>query len=247
MAIWRDDGLTLPVWWRDDDAAVPTPALDHLLNLSRAVGIPVHLAVIPADAGLDLAALLAGADNAIPVVHGWAHENHAPQGQKKAEFGGHRPLEVMQAEIGQGLAKLQDLFGDRLSPIFVPPWNRVSSGIPDAIAQVGFKAISTYLPRIQTFAAPGLKQINTHIDPIFWRGHRGLVDPDTLLAQLVALLRDRRQGHADNAEPLGYLTHHLVHDDDIWDFSLRFWNELAEGPITPWRMDLDTDTEEVRK
>ena len=84
---------------------------------------------------------------------------------------------------------------------------------------------------------PGLVQINTHIDPIFWRGTRGLVPPDTLVAQTVSLLRDRRQGRADRDEPLGYLTHHLVHDADIWEFSRQFLTELGNGPVDLYRHD----------
>ena len=32
---WRDEGRTLPIWWRDDDAIAPTPALERLLALAE--------------------------------------------------------------------------------------------------------------------------------------------------------------------------------------------------------------------
>ena len=47
LALWRSQGLELPFWWRDDDAVEPTPALAQLADLSRAVAVPVHLAVVP--------------------------------------------------------------------------------------------------------------------------------------------------------------------------------------------------------
>ena len=92
----------LPLWWRDDDAIASTPALDRLIAQSGAVGLPVHLAVIPAHADRSLATRLSETACLIPVVHGWAHANHAPAGQKKAEFGAHRPIEQMQREAAMG-------------------------------------------------------------------------------------------------------------------------------------------------
>ena len=55
FAYWRASGLTLPVWWRDDDAITVTPQLDQLVDLSERIGLPVHLAVIPRDADAKLA------------------------------------------------------------------------------------------------------------------------------------------------------------------------------------------------
>lgn len=83
-------------------------------------------------------------------------------------------------------------------------------------------------------AAPGLSQINTHLDPIDWRGSRGLADPDMLISQTVALLRDRREGRADADEPFGVLTHHLVHDQRIWDFTEHLLSQLLDGPVRIW-------------
>ena len=79
----------------------------------------------------------------------------------------------------------------------------------------------------------GLPQINTHIDPIFWRGHRGLVDPDEIIANLVTTLRDRREGRTDVTEPLGLLTHHLVHTEAVWDFSRDVMQVMLEGGARP--------------
>jgi hypothetical protein len=31
LAAWDQAGLTLPLWWRDDDAVKPTPALDQYI------------------------------------------------------------------------------------------------------------------------------------------------------------------------------------------------------------------------
>ena len=82
-------------------------------------------------------------------------------------------------------------------------------------------------------AAEGLVQINTHIDPIDWRGGGGLAPEEMVISHIVRLLQDRRMGHADATEPLGVLTHHLVHDAAIWAFSEQLINRLLDGGATP--------------
>ncbi|MCP4821868.1 MAG: polysaccharide deacetylase [Shimia sp.] len=234
LRAWRDAGLTLPLWWRDDDAVVPTEALSRLEALSVQTGVPVHLAVIPRDATQALADGLS--DQFVPVVHGWAHANNQSEG-KKAEFGLKRDPVAARADLEQSMARMNGLFGARLAPMFVPPWNRFDPALLSVLADLEFDALSTYLPRSVAEPVAGITQINTHIDPIFWRGTRGLVPSEELVEQTVTLLQVRRLGTQDNAEPLGYLTHHLVHDADIWEFSKQFMQEMCEGPVRLYRHD----------
>lgn len=229
---WTASGLTLPLWWRDDDAIAPGPALQRLQEMAARLDMPLHLAVIPARAEPALAAALA--PHTIPVVHGWAHVSHAPDGEKNSEFGAHRSLAAMCADAAAGVQRLQDLFGPRLLPMFVPPWNRVAPGLLAELPDAGYRMLSTFTPRDAPFAAPGLVRINTHLDPIAWRADRSLADPDALITQLVTQLTDRRTGQADNAEPYGVLTHHLVHDTAIWDFTEQVLTRLRTGPVRPW-------------
>ncbi len=231
---WQDAGLTLPLWWRDDDAVAVTPQIEKLSAMSDELGLPVHLAVIPRDAQTALAEYVSDQSVLIPVVHGWAHQNHAPADEKKAEFRLHRPLEAVVADAEAGLSRLRELFGAHLRPMFVPPWNRIDSKVAMQLHGLGYRVLSTATPRKILLAAPGLAQVNTHLDPIDWRGTRGLIDPDRLIAQTVELLHDRRTGRADNAEAFGVLTHHLVHDQDIWTFTQDLLHRLLDGPGTPW-------------
>jgi hypothetical protein len=53
---WEEAGRVAQLWWRDDDAVAPTPALDRLLDV--AAGIPLSLAVIPAEMVRELATAL---------------------------------------------------------------------------------------------------------------------------------------------------------------------------------------------
>jgi len=234
LQAWQDQDLTLPLWWRDDDAVEPTPQLDQLTELSKKLDLPVHLAVIPRDATAALATYVATTPQLIPVVHGWAHQNHAPQGEKKAEFGAHRTVEQTIADADQSLKTLRALFGEQLEPMFVPPWNRISDDLLQGLAGLGYSSLSTFTPRKQTMATTGLAQINTHLDPIHWKGSRSLVAPQQLLDQVTRQLTDRRLGTADNAEPYGILTHHLVHDAAIWGFTEALISRLLAGPATPW-------------
>lgn len=231
---WTEAGLCLPVWWRDDDAIAPSPALERLDTLAARHGLPVHLAVIPQGATQALAAYVRATPNLIPVVHGWAHASHALAGAKKAEYPDTRPATEMAGEAAQSLTRLTGLFGADLVAMFVPPWNRIAPRLVADLAGLGYHALSTFTPRDAAFAAPGLARINTHLDPIAWKSGRGLVAPDTLIAQMVQHLTDRREGRADNREPYGILTHHLVHDAAIWGFTDALLSRLMHGPTQPW-------------
>ena len=183
------------LWWRDDDALAPTPALDRLLSLTGEVGAPLTLAVIPEGATEALARRLEGTDVAV-AVHGLAHRNHAPEGEKKAEFGAHRPLDALHADAARGRARIEALFGARALPLFVPPWNRMAEGFDPGTA------VSAYGRR-----APGGGRLDTHWDPVDWRGSRSW--DGRSVGRLAALM--------DDPAPIGLLTHHLMHDEALWE------------------------------
>ncbi|WP_299828348.1 polysaccharide deacetylase family protein [uncultured Roseobacter sp.] len=227
LALWRAENRVLPIWWRDDDAVDTTPALDELSQLATDLDMPVHLAVIPAFAQQALAECVTQQPLLVPTVHGWAHENRAPEGQKKAEFG--QVHADTSEQLAHGLSHLRDLFGERLVPALVAPWNRLHPDVLPLLVQSSYKAVSTFTPRVNQYPVPGLLQVNTHIDPINWRGTRDLVSTDNIIAQTVQHLEARRQGTEDATEPLGYLTHHLVQTPDIWSFSRVFLSELLAG------------------
>ncbi len=233
LDLWQTQGLTLPLWWRDDDAIAPTPQLDRLIALSDRLGLPVHLAIIPSTATIDLASGLAQTCF-VPVVHGWAHISHAPPSEKKAEFGAHRPTDDVIEDAKQGLAALHALFSEQTAPMFVPPWNRIAPSVVAGLPEIGFSALSTFTPRKSRFTAPGLEQINTHLDPIHWKGDRSLVPTQRLIQQTADDLKHRRTGQTDNSEPYGILTHHLVHDEAIWSFTDALITRLLAGPATAW-------------
>ena len=79
-----------------------------------------------------------------------------------------------------------------------------------------------------------LLQVNTHLDPVAWKSGGGLLDPSLLDAQLAGQLEARRMGSADNSEPYGLLTHHLVQDEATWAFTAMLVETLLESGVARW-------------
>lgn len=243
LARWRDEGRVLPVWWRDDDATLPTPALERLLALAAEFGAPLHLAVIPEPATTELADRLRTASGIFALPHGWRHHNNAPPDQKKAEFGAHRPLTIMLDEIAMGRRRIEELFGRQALPVFTPPWNRIAPAVGEGLPGAGLRVLSAFSPRATKFAAENLLQVNTHLDPIDWHAGGGLFEPSRLASQIVRELADRREGRADNAEPYGLLTHHLVQDEATWTFTATLLEMFTESDVASWTSPLNEANE----
>lgn len=225
---WADAGRTASFWLRDDDAIEPTAALDRLLDLTARHRIPLVLAVIPVHAGEALAARLCNEAQVAVVLHGWAHQNHAPAGEKKQEFGPHRSHEAMLTELVEGRTRLDTLFGPNFFPLFVPPWNRIDPTLVPRLPDAGVVALSTFGP--ERTSVP--RTINSNIDIIDWHGTRGGRDPQGLVDEILVQL-DRISVGSGTA--VGILGHHLVHDAPAWDFLQRLFELTARHPACRWR------------
>ena len=230
---WRAEGRVASLWWRDDDAVAPAPALDRLADLAREQEVTVALAVIPALAEPSLTPWLEPV-RAEVLQHGWAHRSHAAGGEKKAELGGHRAPEEVTAELARGLVTLGKLAGDRLLQVLVPPWNRIDPGLVQHLPHIGIRGLSTFGPRRAAEPVPGLRQTNCHVDVVDWRGGRGFVGRDRALSAVIGHLSARRQGSADSAEPTGLLTHHAVHEASTWTFIARLIDHTRRHPAVRW-------------
>jgi len=207
---WQAAGRIADLWLRDDDAVEPTLALDRLLALTGEHDVPLTLAVIPEDTGAALAACLDRAPWAEVAVHGWSHHNHAPATEKKQELGAHRPVDIVLGELGAGFDKLAALHKPRFVPMLVPPWNRIGTAVVSGLPDLGFKALSVFGAE----KSGPLHLLNTHVDLMDWHGTRGGRDHGVLATELAARLKlVFEQGGAT-----GFLTHHLVHDEQAWLF-----------------------------
>lgn len=217
----------LAVWWRDDDAVAHTPRLDRLLALAGRLDVPLSLAVIPKSLQPSLVERLTEEPLAAVLVHGLSHANHAPSGEKKAEFGPHRSLERLAGDAARGLESIRAAFARRAVPVFVPPWNRLAPDLPPLLPGLGFIGLSTFGDRQARI--PGLAHVNTHIDPIDWR-HGGGLRPHELLVAEIAQMVLASASSANRAGPIGLLTHHLVHDEATWAFCENLLGRLAAHP-----------------
>ncbi|WP_340116336.1 hypothetical protein [Pelagibius sp. 7325] len=228
---WSAAGQTAEVWWRDDDAGIPCPALDRLLALAAETATPLSLAVIPAKAEAALAATLDRhpAETAV-LQHGAAHHNCAPPGAKKCELVDPVLLPALPEELHRCRVGLEQLFGKRFRPVMVPPWNRIAAGLRATLPSLGFEGLSTYKAREAVEPLPGLRQTNCHVDILQWRPQRRFLGTDAALALLTGHLAAKRAGVADAAEPSGILSHHQVHDEAAWDFLTALFRRLARHP-----------------
>lgn len=217
--------LSVHVWWRDDDAIEPTPALDRLIAIANRHGIEVALAAIPAGATAELAARIAGEGFVSILQHGVEHRNFQDKGrgEKAAEFGARRDPDAAIAGIARSRARLAELFGDRFVPVFVPPWNRIAPRIAARLPEAGLVATSAFTQ----FHPRALPFVQTHVDMIKWKKGAGFIGWHAAELRIDYHLA-RRRTNAD--DPLGILSHHLAQDDASFDFLDRTFEILKSHP-----------------
>jgi hypothetical protein len=220
-------GIKIPFWWRDDDAVDATPALEQLLLLARKYDVPLALAVVPKQATPALAERLGREHKTSVFQHGWRHRNHAPVGEKQVELGNHRPVDVVLDELRLGFSRMMELFSRQFLPVLVPPWNRIADDVRAKRRDVGLAGLST-------FGKPPPDDpnwINTHLDLFEWRPVRRPLKPDKAYAVIAAEVDRRLTG---DAEPLGIMTHHLVHEEASWSFLDDLLSVVASHPAVAW-------------
>jgi peptidoglycan/xylan/chitin deacetylase (PgdA/CDA1 family) len=190
----------VPVFFRDDDAGWRDDRLLALLDVFDRHGVPVDVAAIPAALSRGLAAELL-ARGARVHQHGWAHVDHEPAG-RRCEFGPSRPRAAQLEDIAAGAARLEELLGPHVEPIFTPPWNRCTEVTAECLAELGFACLSR---ESRAAELDGIAELPVHVD---WFAHRRgarLARPE-LGARLAA--------QASEGGPLGVMLHHAVMDVD---------------------------------
>ena len=153
-----------------------------------------------------------------PCQHGFAHRNHAAPGERARELGGLRPDDEVLDELARGRAKLQALFGDRLSDILVPPWNRIDADLVPRLPGLGYSALSTFGPP----EPDGMRHLNSDLDIIDWRNGRVGRPIDDLARKLAAIV--------DRQDRVGILTHHLAHNATAWTALEEMLERLRSHP-----------------
>ena len=232
LARWRDAGRTVEFWWRDDDAARPDPALERLLALAHTSAIPLALAVIPMQAEEE--AFENTGSNVSIIQHGSDHRNRARAGEKKTEFPAVEAPQAAVVRLAQAREQLAAWARARFVPVLAPPWNRLPETLVAQLVPAGFRGLSRFGARASAQPAPGVRQVNTHVDLVAWRAGRGFAGEDAVLAAAVRHLAAKREGRADAGEPTGWLSHHAVHDEAAWAFLERLFETLRAAPGLRW-------------
>lgn len=231
---WADTDQTANFWWRDDDATEPGAALEKLLGLGNNWNIPLALAVIPTGLKPELVDFLRDDSLTCVFQHGFTHQNRAAPGQPKLELGGTQLIDKSIADLERGYQILHEHFSTRFKPVLVPPWNRIDDKLVTRLPEIGFAGISTMKVCRNAYPAPGLRQVNTHLDPVNWRHQGGFIGVYPAIAILVQHLISKRLGYRDYNEPTGILTHHLVQNEAVWQFLEDLLQFLSEHPATAW-------------
>jgi len=213
LARRRKAGRPAQFWWRDDDAAAVSPSLKKVVELSKTSGVALALAVVPQAAEPALFTLLH--ERVTVLQHGTDHRNRAAPGEKKTEYPAREPLEAALARISDGFGRLRTLAGRRFLPVLAPPWNRVRKDLLKKLPAIGIRGLSAYGARASAEPAPGLRQVNTHVDIVAWRQGRGFIGEADALSRAIEYLKGE--------EPVGWLTHHAVHDAAAWNFLERLF------------------------
>jgi hypothetical protein len=224
---WRRADRRAVLWWRDDGARAPTPALERLLALSDAHGAPVTLAVIPDKAAAGLAPLLAPRPQVSIIQRGAHGESQGPDAAG-SEFSGEMTRGEIAERLQAGGAMLEGLPG--LFPAFAPRRNDIHPALPGALRVAGYRGLSAF-GEISSAVRP--YRIDAHLDLMRWnpsprfRG-RGQIRGDLR----AALALRRKQGRWD--APLGLLTYHLAHDAPAWRFLGEFLAWAGRRPEMEW-------------
>ncbi len=205
-------------WWRDDDAAKPSAALEHLLSLSAASRVPLALAVIPMQAGPSLFSLLG--EKISVLQHGCDHVNRAAPGDKKSEFPKTEAKTTALERLALARSRLGELAGPRALPVLVPPWNRFRQDLLGELSAIGLRGLSCYGARRAAEAAPAVRQVNTHVDIVDWHQGRRFIGEECAF--------ELAMKYFPGDEPVGWLTHHAVHDAAAWEFLARLFT--LRGP-----------------
>ena len=219
LARRRDAGRPVGFWWRDDDAGEVVPEVKRLLELSKSCRVPLAMAIVPEAAESELFRLLH--ERVTVLQHGTDHRNRAAAGEKKTEYPPNEPIEAALARVSDGFGRLRTFAGAKFLPVLAPPWNRVRKDLLKKLPAIGIRGISAYGPRSSAEPEPGLRQVNTHVDIVAWRrGKHFIGEAEAFRLALKNMVDD---------QPLGWLTHHAVHDAAAWNFLERLFT-LKDAP-----------------
>ena len=115
--------------------------------------------------------------------------------------------------------------------MLVPPWNRIDERLIGQLPELGVECLSTFSWPNNSSKITNLMLLNTHIDIIDWKGNRGGRPVSTLATELQEALQIARKR---GGEPVGFLSHHLVHDENAWAFLEQLFQFTGQNNKIKW-------------
>jgi hypothetical protein len=197
-------------WWRDDDVGgdgwnilrrkVHERRLENMLALLNRYAVPAVFAVVPHKLRLYGAGQIALLKKygAYVAMHGICHRNNAGPGCNASEFPSGCDVEAALSTILKHKKELEEIFGEMLLPVFVPPWNTMCVELEERLHTVGFTAISK-----RNLSSGKHIDDNIDVDFIDWK-KRDLRDERDILVDITALLRN------ENTRVIGLMNHHKI-------------------------------------
>jgi hypothetical protein len=226
LARRQQQAAPLRLFFRNDDVDEDEPSLWRLVRLFLQRNTPINLGVIPGRLTEACGELLAQSVSAAPALlelnqHGWRHLNHEREG-RKCEFGPSRTFQELLADIAQGQSRMNEAFGPRWFPVFIPPWNRCAEGAYRALDQLGFRALSAKQGN-SVVTGYRFKEISITLDLYRWRGGACLKPSEEIFDELIAQL--------SRLQTIGVMLHHKVMDERAFSFLGSMLDTLASYPI----------------
>ncbi|HUQ25919.1 MAG TPA: hypothetical protein VM140_09625, partial [Burkholderiales bacterium] len=155
--------------------------------------------------------------DAAVLQHGCDHRNRAAAGDKKTEFPAHEEISAALDRLRLAHERLVSMGGSKVLRVVAPPWNRMRRELAAALPRIGIHGFSSYGDED---SIPGLTQVNAHVDVVAWRdGKRFIGDEEAARLAMTFVLKEA---------PVGWLTHHAVHDAAAWSFLERLF--ALRGP-----------------
>jgi hypothetical protein len=207
-------GAEKPValFFRADDIGVPGKSLERLTALFIRMRMPVAYATVPAWLTAHRWRAIrppnASANSLICWhQHGFRHVNHESTG-KKSEFGHTRDISAIARDINRGKARLETIMGSDFTPIFTPPWNRLSEDTLEVLVTNGFSAVSRSDGE-KPPTPPGLADVSINVDLHTRREFSAQTAWEGLFREFSA---------GGNRRFCGVMIHHRRMNDDAFTF-----------------------------
>ncbi|MDR2123975.1 MAG: hypothetical protein LBP38_03200 [Desulfovibrio sp.] len=224
-------------WWRDDDVGgegrnflrrlLNEQRLGMMLALLAKYDIPAVFAITPYNLlprGAGQVALLKKY-SAYLAVHGISHKNNAGSDVSPSEFPDGCDVEASASAVLKHIRELADIFGDRLLPVFVPPWNNMDERLKEKLPACGITVVSAF----NNAGTAGRSVWNADIDLIDWK-IRNLRDPRDILRDIVRLLGN------EEVRSIGMMNHYKLLGAKGAAFFDKLFCRTKQCPSVTWTL-----------